>query len=145
MLAQKDIFTHHALSKTQVKVMKLVLMTLPFIICSFVLTLIYMQRLSETPIDQLRAIAKGNLQQAYLLTSKSYQTKNSFDRFKAYVMQYPALVNNSGIVYQKESEHKNDGHLRGIVQTKTGNQLLVEYQLVHETRGWRIDDIQVIS
>lgn len=142
MRRQKEIAL---LSQTQTKVMKLVLFTLPLVIISFILTLNYTKRISETPIDQLRAIAKGDLHEAYLLTSKSYQQKISFDGFKTFIAQYPTLQTNKGIQFNSQFHNKKLGVLKGIIKAENGKTSPIEYSLIHEKSGWRITDMKIAA
>jgi len=124
--------------------MKTVLFSLPLILLAYFTTFMYTHRLAETPIKQLRAIAQGDLNEAYLLTSKKYQQKTSLASFVNFIAQNPQLKNNDGIVFEDKRQSHHHGYLKGVLKTSDANKATIEYQLIKEKSNWRIDNIQIV-
>lgn len=145
MSRPKEMAFYHALSQAQIKAMKLVLITLPFILLSFMLTLNYTKRIVETPTQQLHAIQNGDLHEAYLLTSQSYQQKISFDQFKTFIAENPTLQTNEGMIVKNKTQHNALGTINGLIKADNGKTLEVEYSLIKEKAGWRINDMKIAA
>jgi hypothetical protein len=92
------------------------------------------------PIDrQLAALKSGDLQAAYAETSTGFRDAVSFEKFEAFVKQYPALSRNASHSFSSRSTNASgSGEVKGTLTDDRGAVLPVQYQLVKENGAWKI-------
>ncbi|CEG58427.1 DUF4864 domain-containing protein [Legionella fallonii] len=93
--------------------------------------------------NQLTALQKGQMEQAYSYTTQSYQKNNSINAFKNFVYSYPVLFNNTGANFPTRRMVGNNGYVSGILTGKDGAKIPISYQLIKENGQWKIINIQV--
>lgn len=99
--------------------------------------------MSATVKDQLAAIRAGDYQQAYQYTSKGFRNDTSFSTFEQFIENYPVMKNNSGITISETLIEEDDGYIAGVIHSKSGRELPIEYQLVNESGVWKIVGFRV--
>ena len=107
--------------------------------------LIYMtSSLVNVVTDQLTALRADNIDQAYSYTSQDFKNRISIDSFRKYVAQYPILKNNVSLNVNDRKILNNTGYIAGILTTKDGTSLPIEYQLFKEKGKWTIFNMKII-
>jgi len=94
--------------------------------------------------DQLAALSAGNIEKAYVYTSKDFQKRTSIDGFKQFINDYPSLKNNESWFFNNRAIENNMGMLAGTLTSKDGAKTPISYRLIWEDGAWRILGIQVI-
>lgn len=95
--------------------------------------------------NQLTALQKGQIEKAYSFTSTEFQKNISIDRFKNFVSQFPALINNASSTFSERKMENTTGRLVGVLTAKDGTKTPVAYRLVQENGQWKILDIQILT
>lgn len=94
--------------------------------------------IASTAIKQLTLIKKGDVEDAYNMTSKGFKEATSLEVFAAYVNSNP-IFNDFKKVSFTENQMKDDtGYLKGIIDGAGGGQMSAEYQLIKEDGKWKI-------
>lgn len=88
--------------------------------------------------NQLNAIGHDDMQMAYTYTSTAFQQAVPFERFKIIINQYPALKNNVRFSWNKREFQNEKGFVSGILKSKDGVVLPIEYRLIKENGQWKI-------
>lgn len=88
--------------------------------------------------NQLNAIGHDDMQMAYTYTSTAFQRAVSFERFKIMINHYPALKNNASFSWNKREFQNDKGFVTGILKSKDGVVLPIEYRLIKEDGQWKI-------
>ena len=101
--------------------------------------------LVQTVYNQLSAIQTDDIQKAYSYTSKDFQAATSFEEFKKFIEQYPALGNNRHVFFNYREISGNTGTIKGTLESKDGVATEVEYRLIKEKDAWKILSIKAES
>ncbi len=98
-----------------------------------------------SPIErQLVFLRQGDVKSAYSETALAFRDSVPFERFEAFVKQYPALSRNKGHSFTERSvDAKGTGTVKGTLTDDRGAVLPVEYGLVKENDVWRILSIRI--
>lgn len=116
---------------------------LTLLLTIFVFILLLVGSLSEKAQTALTAIRRGDLDKAYTLTSKDFQKNTSFNNFKKYIEEHPALKENVAASFP-EKELKNEfGLLKGYLHLKNGEELPLTILLIKEDNEWKIQGIEI--
>lgn len=105
--------------------------------------LLFTDGLSDTIKQQLTAIREGHYKAAYEFTSKGFRNETSFETFEQFVENYPIMKHNAGISINERQVDQNDGYIQGVIYSKEGGELPIEYQLIYEDGHWRIVGFRV--
>ena len=97
------------------------------------------------PIErQLAFLRQGDLKAAYSETALAFRDNVPFNKFEAFVKQYPSLSRNKGHSFSSRSVDANGtGTVKGTLTDDRGAVLPVEYRLVKENEAWRILSIRI--
>ena len=95
--------------------------------------------------DQMDDLKAGNTAAAYARMSEGYRSRTSSANFELWVDRHPALKNNKDSTYFTRSVENDRGHLKGVLTGVDGTVEPVEYELVKEPGGWRIDEIKFVG
>lgn len=98
---------------------------------------------ADTVRYQLSAIRTGDLEKAYSYTSKQFKEATSYDAFREFIDQVPALKDNESSSFTSQSINNNEGVIGGTVRSREGTVTSIEYLLVYEDRAWRIEGIRI--
>jgi len=92
------------------------------------------------PIDhQLAALKRGDLQAPYAETSTGFRDTVSFEKFEAFVKQYPALSHNASNSFSSRSANADGtGSAKDSLTDDHGGVLPVQYKLVKENGARKI-------
>lgn len=88
--------------------------------------------------NQLNAIGQGDMQMAYAYTSTGFQRTVSFEDFKKIINHYSSLKNNANFSWSKREFQNDKGFVRGILTSKDGVVLPIEYCLIKEDGEWKV-------
>ncbi len=92
---------------------------------------------------QLTAMRTGQVQKAYDYTSADFKRETSFDTFKEFVEQIPALNSNVGVSFTTTEIKNNQAFLQGTVTAADGSVTPIEYLLIFEDDQWKILGIKI--
>ncbi|HTM64078.1 MAG TPA: DUF4864 domain-containing protein [Gammaproteobacteria bacterium] len=98
---------------------------------------------ADTIQYQLAAIREGDLEKAYSYTSADFRRATSFDAFKEFVEQVPALSDNESASFPSRSINNNEGVVSGTIKAHDGSVTSIEYLLIHEDKKWKIEGIRI--
>src|SRR3990167_2820474 len=98
---------------------------------------------ADTVRYQLSAIRSGDLEKAYSYTSKQFKEATSYDAFREFIDQIPALKDNESSSFTSQSINNNEGVIGGTVRSREGTVTSIEYLLIYEDRAWRIEGIRI--
>jgi hypothetical protein len=93
--------------------------------------------------DHLSLLKKGDLQGAYMLTSKEFRNTLSLEQYRAFVSQYPFLMRNKSHSFNEREFKDNVGKVRGKLISEDGAVVPVVFNLVKEGGQWRIIGIGI--
>jgi hypothetical protein len=101
------------------------------------------QGLVATASNQLTALHKGNLKEAYAYTSAEYQKAYTFGQFKTWLSQFSELKNNKEAVFKQRGLNSYDGFLNlgfleGTLIAQDGKEVNVKYLFIKEHGNWKI-------
>jgi hypothetical protein len=94
--------------------------------------------ITDTVRSQLTALRAGDYVKAYSYTSKDFQHTTSFDEFKKFVDQHPALKNNKDSTFTSREIENNMGAISGTLEAMDGATTPIEYRLIRENGQWKI-------
>jgi hypothetical protein len=94
--------------------------------------------ITDTVRDQLAALRAGDYVKAYSYTSKDFQSTTSFDEFKKFIDQHPALKNNKDSTFTRREIENNMGAVSGTLEAVDGATTPIEYHLIRENGQWKI-------
>lgn len=92
--------------------------------------------------EQLKSLRSNDLNQSYRATSQIFQKETSPEEFRAFVRNYPILVNNRGMEFKSMEEANDQANVKGNLLTDQGP-TPIEYRLVKEDGKWKIWGIKV--
>jgi hypothetical protein len=98
---------------------------------------------TDTVQNQLAAIRSGDMQKAYSYTSMEFQKATSFDAFKEFIEQIPALRDNESGSFPSRSMNNDEGVISGTVKSREGSEMPIEYLLIYENKAWKIEGIKI--
>ncbi|MCE5318530.1 MAG: DUF4864 domain-containing protein [Parachlamydia sp.] len=102
--------------------------------------------LAETIQGQLKALKGQQLTEAYYAyTSQTFQQTTSLDKFKEFIRSYPILVQFQELVLNKTTSEGNKGAAILFLTSGGQNEAEVDYQLVKEEGGWKIEKIDLVE
>lgn len=104
----------------------------------FAIILYFTSGLIKPIQNQLNAIARGDMQMAYAYTSTGFQEEVSFESFKKIIDDYSSLKNNENFSWNKREFQNDKGFVSGILKSKDGVVLPIEYRLIKENGEWKI-------
>lgn len=99
--------------------------------------------IADTVHYQLAAIRSGDLEKAYSYTSKQFKEATSYDAFREFIDQVPALKDNESSTFTSQSIDNNEGVISGTVRSHEGTVTSIEYLLIYEDKAWRIEGIRI--
>lgn len=92
--------------------------------------------------EQIYAIKRGDINDAYAFTSKQFQQVTSLDQFKQFINANPTLKNNKSVSFSQRSVENGLGYLSGQLTAFDGTISPVRYKLVKENEDWKILSIE---
>lgn len=97
------------------------------------------------PVDrQLVLLRQGDVKTAYSETALAFRDTVSFEKFEAFVKQYPSLSRNKAHSFTERSiDAKGTGTVKGTLTDDRGAVLPAEFRLVKENGVWRILSIRI--
>jgi hypothetical protein len=96
--------------------------------------------------DQMDDLKTGNTEAAYNRMSQRFRSQHTLPEFAAWVDRHPGLKNNKDSTFLSRSVKNDMGQLKGVLTPADGGTAEpVEYELVKETDGWKIDQIKFIG
>lgn len=99
-----------------------------------------------TPVEnQIYAIKRGDLNDAYAFTSKQFQQNTSFNQFQQFVNANPVLKNNKSMSFNERTIDTGIGTLSGRLTAFDGTITPVQYKLVKENDDWKILSIEFMQ
>lgn len=98
---------------------------------------------SDAVQNQLAAIRSGDMEKAYSYTSSEFQKATSYDAFREFVQQVPALRDNESGSFPTRSIDNNEGVISGTVKSREGSEMPIEYLLIYENNVWKIEGIRI--
>lgn len=114
------------------------------VICGSVFMALLSEDITDTVEDQLKAIRKGEISEAYHnFTSKRFQDSTSFDIFEQFVHKYPAFSENKSIQFNDRNVNDHIGILETILITTNNEHIPVEFKLVKEADKWKILSLRI--
>lgn len=116
-----------------------------FIVVVVVIALWATSGMTKAIDKQLAALRAGDLNTAYSLTSKSFQSQTSLEQFREFVSQYPSLSNNQSSTFTNRTNENGLGTVEGKLIAKDGSVTPVAYQLIKEEGSgeWKIQGIKI--
>lgn len=93
--------------------------------------------------NQLAAIRAGDYEKAYNYNADGFRRETSFAVFKQFIENYPVIKYNTGISINVREVDGEDGYVQGVVHSKKGQDLPIEYQLTYEHNTWKILGLRV--
>lgn len=107
-------------------------------------TILYFTRgVDDTVQHQLAAIRAGDLEKAYSYTSSQFKEATSYDAFREFIDQVPALKDNESSSFMSKSINDNEAIISGTVRSREGTVTSIEYLLIYEDKVWRIEGIRI--
>jgi hypothetical protein len=95
--------------------------------------------------DQMEDLKTGNVDAAYNKMSLRFRGQYSAAEFGAWVDRHPGLKNNKDSTFLSRSVKNDTGQLKGVLTPVDGVPEPVEYELIKETDGWKIDQIKFVG
>lgn len=93
----------------------------------------------ETIDNHIISLREENIQKAYYkYTSDQFQEETSIREFKAIVNRHPPLKNNAAIQLSSIQFFEEIGQYTGILTSTSGEQMMIEYELIKSEGGWKI-------
>lgn len=91
--------------------------------------------------SQLVALRANDIEKAYSYTSTEFQKITSYNDFKSFVEQVPALRDYEKLSFTNVKIMNDKGLLAGTITGKDGSVISVEYLLIYENKTWKIEGI----
>ena len=115
------------------------------VVIAIILSVFYMMSHSITSVvhEQLADIKRNELDKAYNMTSQEFQKATTFNDFKNYVNQYSVFNQNQSLIITDKKVENGIGYLSGTIVSEDGNEMKIEYQLVKESSGWKIQGMRL--
>lgn len=89
--------------------------------------------------NHILALREKKIFQAYHdYTCWEFRKQTSFEDFQKIVNEYPSLRDNVAITMQSIQFFDDQGIYCGLLTAKTGEQLLIEFNLLKEDKRWKI-------
>lgn len=88
--------------------------------------------------SQLDALRSHDFVKAYSYTSKEFQNVMSFEQFKTFIEEHPALKNNKDSTFTQREIANNRGKVKGTLEATDGTLTPVLYRLIKENNQWKI-------
>lgn len=114
-----------------------------FAVLAILLAILFTHSMSDVANKQLKYITKGNLEDAYKLTSKIYQDKNNFQAFTDFVNSNPILKQHESVTFTIRKIQGFSGYLSGPIIGLDKKKMLLEYEFIKQERHWEIQDIKL--
>lgn len=93
---------------------------------------------------QLDALSHGNINEAYIYNSKSFQKNLSLELFKQYLDKFPVLKNANHTNFPIRKTSNYVGLLVGTLTSKDGRTTPIEYEFIKENGSWKILNIKIM-
>lgn len=98
---------------------------------------------TDTVKAQLAAMRSGDIEKAYEYTSLDFKRETSYEVFKEFVDQIPALNDNVSSTFTTREIKNNQAFLQGTVTSEDGSVTPIEYLLIYEDNSWKILGIKI--
>lgn len=93
--------------------------------------------------DQLKALRDGDLTLAYSYMADEKFSNVSFDAFKSYIQEHPAMINNSGASFDIRKYEDNQAYAKGELSTINGSKYSLEYMMIKVDDAWKITGLRL--
>lgn len=117
------------------------------VIAAIAVTTAYFFKKSSDPasiaVSQLNLLKRGDIKEAYDMTSSSFKRATSFDVFESYVNNNTIFNDYKKIEFDEKKLTENGAYLKGIIEGEDGGQMTAEYQLMKEADSWKIQAIRL--
>jgi hypothetical protein len=124
---------------------KIILGIFVVIIAAIVLAVVFTKGISDTAKNELIAIKAGNYEQAYSMTSKAFQQETPMDKFKEFIGKYPILKDYKDVSFDERKVENGFGYLHGTIEGLNGSKMIIEFQLVKEDDGWKVQALRLTT
>jgi hypothetical protein len=122
---------------------KILLGIVIFIVLIVILALAMTSGLVKPVEQQLSLFKQGNIQGAYMLTSKEFQNTLTLQEFTNFVQQYPFLMRNKSYSFTEREFNNNIGKVKGKLIAEDGAVVPIVYHLVKEAGEWKIIGFEI--
>lgn len=96
--------------------------------------------------EQLADIRAGNIEKAYQdYTSHEFKKITPLKEFEKFVKDFPVIVDNQSLQFNSINFEKSIATFQGVLNSKGGDALQVEYDLAQENGKWKILGIQLFK
>lgn len=93
--------------------------------------------------NELIALRAGDIEKAYSYTSPDFQNITSYEDFKNFIDQVPALKDNKSASFSGIKVVNDKGLVSGTVIGNDGTSTPVEFLLIREGKVWKIEGISI--
>lgn len=93
--------------------------------------------------DQLTALRASDMNKAYSYMANESATSINLEKFKKYVVNHPAIINNKHIDIDEREIRNHQGYVKATLVTNDGMKTTVEYALIKENGAWKILALRV--
>lgn len=123
---------------------KALLCLVAIILGGSILMALISEDLTDTVKDQLKAIRKGQITEAYYdFTSKKFQESTPLELFREFINKYPAFSQNQSVQFNDRNVNNHIGTLETILTTSNNDKIPVEYKLIKENDKWKVLSIRL--
>lgn len=95
--------------------------------------------------NQIYAIKRGDLNDAYAFTSRDFQQSTSFAQFQQFVNANPAFKNNKSMSFNERAIENGLGFLSGKLTAFDGSVTPIRYKLIKENENWKILSMEFLT
>ncbi|MBA3815201.1 MAG: DUF4864 domain-containing protein [Parachlamydiaceae bacterium] len=113
------------------------------IISAILINTFFTEDLTDVVENQMKAVRKDQLVEAYAFSSKKFQEKTSLDAFEEFMKKHPAFSENKSLKFLERNVSNEIGTLDCVITTIHEKKILVEYKLVKEEDKWKIQSIRL--
>lgn len=100
--------------------------------------------LTDTVKNQLEAIKKGQIAEAYYeFSSKKFQEATSLEAYQEFIKKHPAFAENKSIQFKERNVDNDIGTLDCIINTNHHQKIAAEYKLIKESDQWKVLSIRL--
>lgn len=108
--------------------------------------ILFTEKLVDVVDKHIEALRKGDIDKAYSkYTSNEFKATTSLDQFQAFVDKHPILHNSQLSHFTQRLIKDHLVILKGKLTTSDHHEVPVEYRLIKENKGWKIQSVRILS
>jgi len=95
--------------------------------------------------NHILSLREKKIAEAYAYTSRDFKKENPYNQFESFIKKAAPLSDNYAINLGSISFIEQAGIYRGLLTANSGEQAVIEYVLIKERGGWKIQGFNLFN